>query len=124
MNIDQLADQWQQYKIIEQTAAANRKAIEQQMQELIDIKLEGSTTEETDHFEIKVVGKVTRSLDADLLQEDWQNLPKAVQDCVKWKPQVDTKSLRALEAIDDMTLARYMTTKPAKPSFSIKPRGE
>ena len=43
MNINELADQWQQYKVIEQTAAANRKAIEQQMQELIDIKLEGST---------------------------------------------------------------------------------
>ena len=116
MNIDQLADQWQQYKSIEQEAAASRKEIELQMQELIHIKLEGSTTEETNNFEIKVIGKVTRSLDA--------NLPKAVQDCVKWKPQVDTKSLRALEAIDDMTLARYMTTKPAKPSFSVKPRGE
>ena len=124
MNIDQLADQWQQYKSIEQEAAASRKEIELQMQELIHIKLEGSTTEETNNFEIKVIGKVTRSLDADLLQEDWKNLPKAVQDCVKWKPQVDTKSLRALEAIDDMTLARYMTTKPAKPSFSVKPRGE
>lgn len=124
MNIDQLADQWQQQKLIEKAAAEKRKAIELQMQELIDIKLEGSTTEETDHYTIKTVGKVTRTLDADLLQEDWQNLPKAVQDCVKWKPQVDTKSLRALEAIDNMTIARYMTTKPAKPSFSIKPRGE
>lgn len=124
MNIDELADQWQRQKLIEQTAAEERKAIELQMQELIDIKLEGSTTFHSEYFDIKAVAKVTRSLDADMLQQDWQNLPKAVQDCVKWKPQVDTKLLRALEAIDDMTLARYMTTKPAKPSFSIKPRGE
>lgn len=121
MNIDQLADKWQHYKLIEQNAAAERKAIELQMAELIDIRLEGSTTEETENFKVSTVGKVTRTLDADTLQEDWQNLPKAVQDCVKWKPQVDTKALRQLEAIDESTLARYMTTKPAKPSFKVEP---
>lgn len=126
-NIDQLADKWQRYKTIETNAAAERKAVELELMELIEIRDEGTTTQDTEHYSIKTVGKLTRSLDAGLLQEDWDNLPSAVTDCVKWKPQVDTAALRILEGEHNglaSLLAKYMTTKPAKPSFSIKPTGE
>jgi len=122
--IDQLADKWQRYKTVETNAVAERKAIELELMELIEIRDEGTTTEETEHYSIKTVGKLTRSLDADLLQDDWDNLPTAITNCVKWKPQVDTAALRILEGEHNELsplLAKYMTTKPAKPSFKVEP---
>ena len=124
MNIEELAQQWQEYKAIEQEAIEHRRAIEQQIQELMDVKEEGTTSYKGERFNVKAVGKLNRSLNAELLQEDWNNLPKQVTDCVKWKPTLDTKALRDLEAIDHTTLSRYMTTKPSKPSFKIEPTGE
>ena len=122
--IDQLAEKWQRYKLIEQNAAAERKAIELQLMQLIEIRDEGTSTEETDHYNIKTVGKLNRTLDAETLQDDWDNLPKAIKDCVKWKPQVDTAALRVLESMNDELvplLSKYMTTKPAKPTFKVEP---
>lgn len=121
--LDVLAKAWQAAKLAEKTANAQRVAIETQIAELVGVKEEGTTSAECDGFKIKTVGKLTRSLDSDGLQADWDSLPTEVQSCIKWKADLDTKTLKALESMrDDLipVIARYMTTKPAKASVSVE----
>jgi hypothetical protein len=121
--IDKLANLWQAHKSAEQYAIEQRRIVEAQLIELIGATDEGTTTQETDHFKVKTVGKLTRSIDGDLIQADWHHLPQAIKDCVKWKPQVDIKALRTLDSLHDdlqSQLAKYLTTKPAKTSIIIE----
>lgn len=121
--LDELAQAWKQAKIAETMANADRLAIEAQITELVGLKEEGTTTIECDGYKIKTVGKLTRSLDSDGLQADWDSLPSEVQKCFKWKAGIDTKNLHSLESMrDDLVpvFAKYVTTKPAKPSVIIE----
>lgn len=122
-DIDQLAQQWQLQKQIELKAATKRREIEQQLTELVGHFDEGTATQETALFKVKTVGKMTRSVDSDFNFETWQSLPPQVQDCIVWKPSISTKHVRQLESMrDDLspTLAKYMTTKPAKTAIQIE----
>ena len=69
------------------------------------------------------MGKLTRSVDTQAIQTDWDNLPEEVQKCFKWKADIDTKNLRSLESMRaDLVplVTAYMTTKPAKPSVTVE----
>ena len=119
----QLAQLLLNAKAREQAAKDERTAIEAQIADLIGVKEEGTTTAEADGFKIKTVGKLTRSIDTNAVQADWDNLDPAIQKCIKWKADLDTKNLRSLESMrDDLVpvIAKYMTTKPAKPSVTIE----
>lgn len=121
--LDLLAHEWQQMKELEAQARERRIEIEQDIINLVGVQDEGTTNRETSQFKVKTVGKLTRSLDEKAIQADWDNLPDAIKKCIKWKPSLDTKSLRALESMrEDLlpTVAHYTTTKPAKPSISVE----
>lgn len=121
--IDVLARYWQEAKEAEAHAKERRLNIENQITELVGVSDEGTTNAEGHLFKVKTVGKLTRSLDDSAIQSDWDKLPDEIKKCVKWKPSLDTKNLRSLEAMrDDLVpvMAQYMTTKPAKPSVSVE----
>lgn len=121
--LDILATKWLEAKEAEKLANERRKEIEADIIELVGVKEEGTTNGDSDFFTIKTVGKLTRSLNDDQLQADWDTLPEEVKKCVKWKSSLDTKNLRSLESMrDDLipVMARYMTTKPAKPSVLVE----
>lgn len=121
--IDVLARFWQEAKEAEAHAKERRLNIETQITELVGFAEEGTTNAEGNLFKVKTVGKLTRSLDDSAIQSDWDTLPDEIKKCVKWKPSLDTKNLRSLEAMrDDLmpVMAQYMTTKPAKPSVSVE----
>lgn len=120
MNIDQLSEQWQRLKHIEQEAANSRKEIEERIAQLIEMREEGVSTQETERFKVKATSKLNRTLDSDSLQDQWKNLPESVRSCVKWKPSLDTTSFRSLSATDEAILSQHMTTKPAKPTFKVE----
>ena len=108
---------------IEASAREERIRIEQMIIDKVGAKEEGTTTAEDGHFKVKTVGKLTRSVDTQAIQTDWDNLPEEVQKCFKWKADIDTKNLRSLESMrDDLVplLSTYVTTKPAKPSVTIE----
>lgn len=110
-------------KNIETNAREERIRIEQLIIEKVGAKEEGTTTAEDGNFKIKTVGKLTRSVDTQAIQADWDNLDPAIQKCFKWKADIDTKNLRSLESMrNDLVpvIAKYMTTKPAKPSVTIE----
>lgn len=123
MTIKELASQWRDAKHAEQQANATRLEIERQLIEQIGVAEEGVTTYQGDDFKVKTTGKLTRTLDDAAVSRHWNSLPAEVQSCIKWKPTLDLKSLRALESLrDDLApvLHQYLTIKPAKPSIAVE----
>ena len=121
--LDDLAIRWSRAKAAEQAANKERLAVEAEIAKLVGVAEEGTTTAETAAFKIKTVGKLTRSLNSDALQTDWEALPEAIQKCFSWDAKLDTKAFRALESMrDDLipTISKYITTKPAKASISVE----
>lgn len=121
--LDDLAIRWSRAKAAEQAANKERLAVEAEIAKLVGVAEEGTTNAETEAFKIKTVGKLTRSLDSDALQTDWEALPEAIQKCFSWDAKLDTKAFRALESMrDDLipTISKYITTKPAKASISVE----
>ena len=121
--IDVLGRLWQEAKEAEAHAKERRLQVESQITDLIGVVDEGTTNAKGNLFKVKTVGKLTRSLDDAAIQSDWDTLPDEIKKCVKWKSSLDTKSLRALEAMrSDLmpVMAKYMTTSPAKPSVSVE----
>lgn len=121
--LDDLAIRWSRAKAAEQAANKDRLAVEAEIAKLVGVAEEGTTNAETEAFKIKTVGKLTRSLDSDALQTDWEALPEAIQKCFSWDAKLDTKAFRALESMrDDLipTISKYITTKPAKASISVE----
>lgn len=119
----ELAESIIHLKNIEASAREERIRIEQMIIDKVGAKEEGTTTAEDGNFKVKTIGKLTRSIDTNAVQADWDNLDPAIQKCIKWKADLDTKNLRSLEAMrDDLVpvIAKYMTTKPAKPSVTIE----
>ena len=119
----ELAESIIHLKNIEASAREERIRIEQLIIEKVGTKEEGTTTAEDGNFKVKTVGKLTRSVDTEAIQTDWENLPAEVQKCFKWKADIDTKNLRSLESMRaDLVplVTAYMTTKPAKPSVTIE----
>lgn len=118
-----LAQMWLQYKHDEEIARQARIAIEEQLCECIGVKEEGTTGYENDHYKIKTVGKITRSVDTEAVQNHWQQLPQEIQQCFKWSASLDTKNYRALlQMRADLTpqLHQFIVSKPAKPSVSVE----
>lgn len=120
---DVLARLYQEAKQAEAEAKDRRLQIEQQIIELVGVADEGTTNIEGGYFKVKTVGKLTRALDDSAIQADWDTLPSEIKSCIKWKPSLDTKNLRSLESMrSDLVpvMAKYMTTKAAKPTVSVE----
>jgi hypothetical protein len=113
---------WQAAKAEEDAAKAKRVDVERAMlAHFPDDKLEGTVTDK-DHG-ISVTFKVTRKVDTDALQRDWDKLGKNGQAAFKWSADIDTKNYKALADLDPTThamVAAYVTTKPAKPAVTLK----
>ena len=72
---------------------------------------------------VSVAYKVTRSVDTEALRTGWASLSPETQAAFKWSASVDTKTLKAFQLANPeayKAVARFVTTKPAKPSISIK----
>lgn len=116
--LDLLAESWRAAKRAEEDARERRLAIEVQLLEQIPAEgAEGSVSVKTDAFKITATYGVTRSVDTPTLQGAWGELPPALQNCFRWKAEVNTTELRKY---DGGGLERFVTVKPAKPSVKIE----
>ena len=73
--------------------------------------------------DFKIVWKLNRTVDTPKVQDAWEGLSKNVQRAFRWKAEVDTAYLRALNELDAAAFAQaaqYITSKPAKPSIELK----
>ena len=119
--LDELKAAWLDAKKAEAQANATRLAIEAVILTHFTPTDEGTVGDKDSG--VSVAYKVTRSVDTDALRAGWATLSPETQAAFKWSASVDTKTLKAFQLANEdayKAVARFVTTKPAKPSISIK----
>ena len=115
---------WLELKQVEAEAAKARREIEDEIFSSMDLSEggEGSTTTESDGFKIKVTQRLTRTVDADSLQEiaAEEGLSEHLSSLFRWKPSLDMNRWKATAAEITGPLEAAITTKAGRPSFSIE----
>lgn len=123
-----LANLWMAAKRAEADSIEKRRKIEDDMRSALDIpdSLDGTTTVKTEGLEIKIVGRLTKKVDSDLLQEiaAEHGLTQHLGNLFRWKPEIDAKQWAAADESITAPLLGAITTKPGRASFSITKKGE
>src|SRR5574337_1082042 len=122
MSLQSLSEMWLLQKEAEDTARETRLAIEEHIAELVPGGLEGTANATTERYRVKVVRKLTRSLDPEAYEDVRSQIPPAL-DPVTFKPALDLKRLRAIEQANPELFklcAKFVTAKPAKPSVTVE----
>lgn len=123
MSLDLLAQRWIDAKDAESRAVANRRAIEDELIALLgEPKDEGTFNHEAGQLKITVTQRMTRRVDADLLQEIAveAGLFDHLKDLFRWKPEINMRAWRDSDPVITGALAAAITTTPSKPSFKIE----
>ena len=118
-----LHERWLLAKAAEKSATDERRAIEDELiaQMGIAADAEGTTTRTDGPYTIKAVSRLTRTVDADLLQEvaAEHGLSDHLSALFRWKPELNLRAWEAASPAITGPLAVAITTKPGRPSFSI-----
>ena len=121
--INYLANLWTMHKEAESLAIKNRREIEDQLSQLLEINLtkEGTVSTESEEFEIKVQTRMTRKVDTDLLQEiaAEHGMSNHLTELFRWKADLDMKAWKAAAPEITKVLAQAVTTTAGRPSYSI-----
>lgn len=118
---EQLAQEWLEAKAEENAARAKRVEIEEALLELLPCREEGSQTNKLENgMRVVTEGRMTRSIDAKALQDDWSSLPAIVQGAFHWKPDLKITCFKSLEDDHKALVAKYVTTKPAKAGVKVE----
>ena len=122
IDINALKSIWLSAKAAEDSAKAMRLDAENAiLAHFPSDKAEGSITD-ADHG-ITVSYKLTRAVDSEGVQQIWNDLSANAQKAFKVKFDLDLKQYRAIQDLDPKSfteLAKFVTSKPAKPSISMK----
>ena len=127
-NLSRLAQEWLDAKQAESEAVERRRAIEDKMASLIG-KAENdetTTTVKPDGYTIKIIGKVSRTVDSDKLQElaHENGLFEHLQSLFRWTPSIDKRRWEAADTSITAPLASAITAKPGRFSFKIEKNEE
>ncbi len=125
--VNEIAADWLKAKAEEKQAVDRRRDLEDAMISLLEVSESFEGTETVgDLYEIKVTGRMNRRIDADALQEiaAENGLNEHLSSMFRWKPEINAAAWKA--ASDEITapLLHAITTKPGRPSFSIKLKEE
>jgi len=116
-------DQWIEAKEAERFAIEQRRKLEDQMVAELGVAadLDGTKNFKRGPFAIKVVGRLTRKVDSDMLQElaAEHGLSDHLSSLFRWKPEIDMKTWRAADPSITGPLAGAITVQPGRPSFAI-----
>jgi len=114
---------WLDAKQAEAEAILARREAEDAMTKLFSIseQLDGTVNKEMDGYQVKIVGRMTRKIDSDLLQEvaAETGLSEHLSSLFRWKPEIDAKAWKAADASITTPLLAAITTTPGRASFSI-----
>ena len=114
---------WLDAKQAEAEAILSRREAEDAMTKLFSIseQLDGTVNKEMDGYQVKIVGRMTRKIDSDLLQEvaAETGLSEHLSSLFRWKPEIDAKAWKAADASITTPLLAAITTTPGRASFSI-----
>lgn len=122
-DLNALAVAWSYAKQAEAEAVAQRRAIEDKLTAALDVKEteEGVKSAETLNYTIKVTSRLTRKVDADLIQEiaAEHGLTHLLSSVCRWKPELDMRVWKGLDETARTALSAAITTTPGRPSYSI-----
>lgn len=121
--IDELAATWRKAKLDEARSVEVRRQTEDAIAALLRIpeNLDGPKNADTDAFKIKVVGRLNKKVDADLIQEIAAEIgcEDHLQTMFRWKPEINAANWKGAPQYITEALSRAITTTPARPSFDI-----
>ena len=116
-----LAQDWLDAKAEENAARAKRIEIEEELLAILPCREEGSQTIKLENgMRVVTEGRMTRSIDAKVLQDDWNDLPAIIQGTFHWKPDLKITCFKSLEDDHKALVAKYVTTKPAKAGVKVE----
>lgn len=123
-DVKQLARDWIELKEVERIATENRRIVEDQLLEEYQLLegYEGTTNINIDdEFSVKVVGRMNRKVDSDLLQElaREHGLTDHLTSLFRWKAELNKAVFEATSKDIVQPLLAAITTTPGRPSFSI-----
>lgn len=123
IDIATLSASWLIAKQAEADAIANRRSIEDQLVQLVNVSadLDGTETLEVGQYTVKIVGRIDRKVDADKLQEIAieHGLMDHLSSLFRWKPEINATAWKQADPAIVRPLADAITAKPGRPSFKI-----
>lgn len=118
-----LAKDWIAAKKAEAEAQETRRLIEDKLIKAVGIPntLEGTSTREAGPYKIKIVGRVNRKVDADLVQviAAETGCEDHLQSLFRWKPEINAAAWKGAPEFITKALSKAVTTTPGRPSFDI-----
>ena len=116
-----LYEKWIELKNLEKETADLRRLLEDVLIHKLNISdsFEGTMSVISDDIKVKIIGRMTRKIDSDKLQELANENGIDISTLFRWKPEINTLVWKATH--DDITkhLMGAITTVPARASFSI-----
>ena len=123
MDLSKLCETWMQAKQAETMAVETRRKIEDQLVSLIGLpeNFEGTENAEAGGYRIKIVGRMTRKIDSDKVQEiaAEHGLTEHLSALFRWKPEMNMTVWKSTDSSITEPLLDAITTSPGRPSFSI-----
>lgn len=118
-----LCEEWRAYKLAERHSVEARRQCEDRIAELyrLNPQAEGTVNYEHGEYKVKIVSKITRSVDSDLLQEiaAEHGYTAKLSTLFKWKADINSKFWGAETDEVKKTLSAAITSKPSRPTFTI-----
>ena len=119
---------WIEAKEAEREAVERRRDIEDELSRMLGIKEtdEGSKTFDDGGYKIKIVSRLNRKVDAELVQEIASELGilYELSKLYRWKAEVNASEMKRQPEEIRNALARAVTVTPGRPSYSIEIKGE
>lgn len=123
VSIEGLAAEWANYKREEEEAVAARRKVEDEIVRLIEIDptKEGTINIEAGSYQIKLVSRLNRKVNSELLQEiaAEHNLDNQLTQLFRWKAEIDQKAWKMADESIVSKLGQAVTTTAGRPSFQI-----
>jgi hypothetical protein len=119
----EIAAEWHAEKEVERQATENRRLLEDEMVEIMNVapNLDGTITNDFDGYIIKITGRIDRKVDGDKVQELAAEfgLTEHLAKLFRWKPEINMAIWKAADESITKPLASAITAKPGRPSFTI-----
>lgn len=119
-----LSQLWLDAKEAESVAVERRRQLEDELARLLAVNpaSEGQETTDLGDYKIKVTCRMTRKVDADLLEDLALNagLSDHLPDLFRWKPELNMKEWKSASPEITSALSGAITTTAGRPSFSIE----
>ncbi len=123
MSISDLFTAWQGAKQAEKYAVADRRDIEDRLITMLKVPgdLEGTFNSDVPGYKVKIVGRMTRKIDGDKIQEiaAEHGLTEHLAHLFSWKPSIIMSAWKNTDESITKTLLGGITTTPGRPSFTI-----